>query len=105
MAQDTRGGVNADPIAIPTMSAENEAARSVVGIELAMARAASGYAAASPTPSRNRSTIRIASDAAPAGTSTPGANPVSAVVATHTTAAHVNVRPGPIRSPDIPHGT
>ena len=42
ITHDTSGGVNADPIAMPTMSAENDSARRDEGSQLATAREASG---------------------------------------------------------------
>lgn len=105
MAHDTSGGVKADPIAMPAISTANDCARRVSGIQLTMARDATGNAAAWPMPSAKRTTISTASDARPAGATQPGKRPVSAVVMAHSAAAQVNVRPGPSRSPDTPHGT
>ncbi len=42
MTHDTSGGVNADPIAMPTINAENDNARRDEGNQLATAREASG---------------------------------------------------------------
>jgi hypothetical protein len=105
MTHETSGGVNAEPAAAATMSQEKENPRLDAGIELAMARDASGYAAASPTPRTKRMTMSATSAAMPAGTTIPGTSPVRSVVANQSTAAAVSVCPGPRRSPDTPHGT
>ena len=79
-------------------------ARSEGGIHTPTAAAATGYVAASPTPSRNRTTNSTVSVAA-APPIKPGSAPVMSVASPQIAAENVSTRRGPNRSPSAPAGT